>query len=118
MVDLAHERHRLSFRYDIAASDLDESIIPLMVAISKMSEELSKSLNTYELQANNIEKLLTQKAPQIYCDKHKTALLVGIGKYGNISLTVSIFLPVFWIGLIVLKTSEKNIHILIDYLNS
>ena len=58
-MDLAHERHRLSLTYDIAASDLDESIVPLMVPISKMSEELIKSLNTYELQAKNIKKLLT-----------------------------------------------------------
>ncbi len=73
-----------------------------------MSEELIKSLNTYELQAKNIKKLLTQKAPQIYCDKPKTALLVGIGKYSSISLAISIFLSVFWMGLVVLKTNKKR----------
>jgi hypothetical protein len=108
MVDLVQERHRLSLKYDIAANDLDESIIPLMIGISKISDELTKSLVSYELQVQNIEKLMNQKVPQIYCDKPKTALLVGIGKYGSISLAVSIFLSVFWIGLVVLKTNESK----------
>ena len=112
MMDLVQARHKLSLTYDIAASDLDESIVPLMVAVNRMSEELTKSFNTYELQAKNIERLLTQKAPQIYCDKPKTALLVGIGKYGSISLAISIFLSVFWLGLIVLKINEsKYLHL-------
>ena len=108
MMDLVQARHKLSLTYDIAASDLDESIVPLMVAVNRMSEELTKSFNTYELQAKNIERLLTQKTPQIYCDKPKTALLVGIGKYGSISLAISIFLSVFWLGLIVLKINESK----------
>lgn len=51
---------------------------------------------------------MNQKTPQIYCYKPKTALLVGIGKYGSISLAVSIFLTVFWIGLVLLKLNEEK----------
>ena len=51
---------------------------------------------------------MNQKVPQIYCDKPKTALLVGIGKYGSISLAISLFLSVFWIGLVVLKMNERK----------
>jgi hypothetical protein len=88
----------LSLKNDIAANDLDESIVPIMLGICKISDELTKSFVSNELQVNNIEKLMNQKVPQIYCDKPKTALLVGIGKYGSISLAVSILLSVFWIG--------------------
>jgi hypothetical protein len=108
MVDLVEARHRLSLQYDIAANDLDESIVPLMIGISKISEDLTKLLVSYQLQVKNIEKLTNQKVPQIYCDNPKTALLVGIGKYGIISLAISIFLSVFWIGLVVLKTNDKK----------
>lgn len=108
MVDLVEARHKLSLKYDIAANDLDESIVPLMIGISRISEDLTKSLVSYEIQVKNIEKLMNQKVPQIYCDKPKTALLVGIGKYGSISLAVSIFLSVFWIGLVMLKTNESK----------
>lgn len=108
MVDLVEARHKLSLKYDIAANDLDESIVPIMIGISKISDELTKSLISYHNQAQNIEMLMNQKAPQIYCDKPKTALLVGIGKYGSISLAISIFLSVFWIGLVVLKTNERK----------
>jgi hypothetical protein len=108
MVNLVEARHRLSLKYDVAAGDLDESIVPLMIGISKISDELEKSLVSYDLQVKNIEKLMNQKVPQIYCDKPKTALLVGIGKYGSISLAISIFLSVFWIGLVVIKTTEKK----------
>jgi hypothetical protein len=108
MVDLIEARHILSLKYDIAANDLDESIVPLMVSISKMSDELTKSLTSYELQVELIGKLMNQKVPQIYCDKPKTALLVGIGKYGSISMAISIFLSVFWIGLVLLKVQEKK----------
>jgi hypothetical protein len=108
MVNLVEARHMLSLKYDIAASDLDESIVPLMIGISKISDELEKSLVSYDLQVKNIEKLMNQKVPQIYCDKPKTALLVGIGKYGSISLAISVFLSVFWIGLVVLKTNERK----------
>jgi hypothetical protein len=112
MVDLVEARHKLSLKYDIAANDLDESIVPLMIGISKISDELTKSLIAYELQVKNIETLMNQKVPQIYCDKPKTALLVGIGKYGSISLAISILLSVFWIGLVVLKTNEsKYLHL-------
>jgi hypothetical protein len=112
MVDLIEARHKLSLKYDIAASDLDESIVPLMIGINKISEDLTKSLVSYEIQVTNIEKLMNQKTPQIYCDKPKTALMVGIGKYGSISLSLSIFLSVFWIGLVVLKTNEsKYLHL-------
>jgi hypothetical protein len=112
MVDLVEARHILSLKYDIAAVDLDESIVPLMIGISKISDELEKSLVSYDLQVKNIEKLMNQKTPQIYCDKPKTALLVGIGKYGSISLAVSIFFSVFWIGLVILKTNEsKYLHL-------
>ena len=106
MVDLVKAKHLLSLKYDIAASDLDESIVPLMIGISKISDEFEKSLISYDLQVKNIEKLMNQKVPQIYCDKPKTALLVGIGKYGSIAFSVSIFLSVFWIGLVILKTNE------------
>jgi hypothetical protein len=108
MVDLVEARHRLSLKYDIAANDLDESIVPIMIGISKISDELTKSLISYQNQAQNIEKLMNQKVPQIYCDKPKTALLVGIGKNGSISLAISVFLSVFWIGLVVLKTNERK----------
>jgi hypothetical protein len=108
MVNLVKARHILSLKYDIAADDLDESIVPLMIGISKISDELEKSLVSYDLQVKNIEKLMNQKVPQIYCDKPKTALLVGVGKYGSISLAVFIFLSVFWIGLVVLKTTERK----------
>jgi hypothetical protein len=108
MVNLVEARHTLSLKYDVAAADLDESIVPLMIGISKISDELEKSLVSYDLQVKNIEKLMNQKTPQIYCDKPKTALLVGIGKYGSISLAVSIFFSVFWIGLVVIKTTEKK----------
>lgn len=108
MVDLVEARHKLSLKYDIAAKDLDESIVPLMIGISKISDELTKSLISYQNQAQNIEKLMNQKVPQIYCDKPKTALLVGIGKYGSISLAISVFLSIFWIGLVVLKTNERK----------
>ena len=103
MVNLVEARHILSLKYDIAAGDLDESIVPLMIGINKISDELKKSLVSYDLQVKNIEKLMNQKVPQIYCDKPKTALLVGIGKYGSISLAISMFLSVFWIGLVILK---------------
>lgn len=36
------------------------------------------------------------------------AFVVGIGKYGSISLAISIFLSVFWIGLVTLKTNESK----------
>jgi hypothetical protein len=108
MVNLVEARHTLSLKYDIAAGDLDESIVPLMIGISKISDELEKSLVAYDLQVKNIEKLMNQRVPQIYCDKPKTALLVGIGKYGSISLAVSIFLSVFWIGLVILKSNHKE----------
>ena len=98
----------MSLKYDIVAGDLDEFIISLMIGISKISDELEKSSISYELQVKNIEKLMNQKTPQIYCDKPKTVLLVGIGKYESISLAVSIFLAVFWIGLIVLKLNEEK----------
>lgn len=112
MVNLIEARHILSLKYDIAAGDLDESIVPLMIGISKISDELEKSLVSYDLQVKNIEKLMNQKVPQIYCDKPKTALLVGIGKYGSISLAISIFLSTFWIGLVILKTNEsKYLHL-------
>jgi hypothetical protein len=106
MVDLVEARHRLSLKYDIAANDLDVSIVPLMLGISKISDDLTNSLALYETQVQYIEKLMNQKVPQIYCDKPKTALFVGIGKYGSISLAVSIFLSVFWIGLVTLKVNE------------
>lgn len=108
MVDLVKERHRLSLKYDIAANDLDESIVPIMLGISKISDELTKSFVSYELQVKNLDKLLNQKVSHIYCDKPKTALFVGIGKYGSISLAVSILLSVFWIGLVALKTNEMK----------
>lgn len=108
MVDLVKERHRLSLKYDIAANDLDESIVPIMLGISKISDELTKSFVSYELQVKNLDKLMNQKVPHIYCDKPKTALFVGIGKYGSISLAVSILLSVFWIGLVALKTNEMK----------
>ena len=108
MVNLVEARHTLSVKYDIAASDLDESIVPLMIGISKISDELEKSLISYEFQVKTIEKLMNQKTPQIYCDKPKTALLVGIGKYGSISLSISVFLSIFWIGLVSLKINEKK----------
>lgn len=112
MVNLIEARHILSLKYDIAAGDLNESIVPLMIGISKISDELEKSLVSYDLQVKNIEKLMNQKVPQIYCDKPKTALLVGIGKYGSISLAISIFLSTFWIGLVILKTNEsKYLHL-------
>jgi hypothetical protein len=108
MVDLVEARHKLSLKYDIAANDLDESIVPIMIGISKISDDLTKSLVSYELQMKNIEKLMNQKVSQIYCDKPKTALLIGIGKYGSISLSLSIFLSVFWIGLVMLKTTGRK----------
>ena len=108
MVNLVEAKHILSLKYDIAAQDLDESVVPLMIGISKVSDELEKSLISYELQVKNIEKLMNQKVPQIYCDKPKTALLVGIGKYGSISLAVSLFLSVFGIGLVILKTNDAK----------
>lgn len=108
MVNLVEARHLLSLKYDIAASDLDESIVPLMIGICKISDELEKSLISYDLQVKNVEKLMNQKIPQIYCDNPKSALLVGIGKYGSISLAISIFLSIFWIGLVILKTNEKR----------
>ncbi|MEY4539689.1 MAG: hypothetical protein RLZZ306_1446 [Bacteroidota bacterium] len=108
MVDLVKAKHLLSLKYDIAASDLDESVVPLMIGINKISEDLEKSSISYELQVKNIEKLMSQKTPQIYCDKPKTAVLVGIGKYGSISLAISILLSVFWIGLVALKTNEMK----------
>lgn len=108
MVNLIEARHILSLKYDIAAADLDESVVPLMIGISKISDELEKSLVSYDLQVKNIEKLMNQKTPQIYCDKPKTALLVGIGKYGSVSLAISIFLSIFWIGLVILKTNESK----------
>ena len=78
------------------------------IGISKISDELEKSLISYEHQVKNIEKLMSQKTPQIYCDKPKTALLVEIGKYGSIWLGISLFLSVFWIGLVILKTNETE----------
>jgi hypothetical protein len=90
-----------------------------MISISKMSDELTKSLTSYELQVQIIGKLMNQKVPQIYCDKPKTALLVGIGKYGSISLAISIFLSVFWIGLVLLRLQKNEVCTLrgafIDY---
>lgn len=38
--------------------------------------------------------------------KPKTALLVGIRKYNSISMAISIFLSVFWLRLVILKTNE------------
>lgn len=108
MVDLVKERHILSLKYDIAASDLDESVVPLMIVVSKLSEDIEKYLIDYEIHLKNTEKLLNKKVPQIYCDKPKTALLIGIGMYGSISLAVSIFLSVFWIGLVMFKTNEMK----------
>jgi hypothetical protein len=108
MLDLVQERHILSLKYDIAANDLDESIVPIMIGISKISDELTKSIVSYERQVKNIETLMNQKVPQIYCDKPKTALLLGIGKYGSISLAISGFLSVFWLGLVILKTNERK----------
>ncbi len=108
MVDLIEAKHILSLKYDIAAGDLDESIVPLMIGISSISDDLKKSLIAYDVQIKNIEKLMNQKVPQIYCDKPKTALLVGIGKVGSIAMAVSIFLSVFWIGLVIMKTNESK----------
>ena len=35
-------------------------------------------------------------------------MLVGIGKYGNIALSISLFFSVFWIGLVILKTTDEK----------
>ena len=44
--------------------------------------------------------------------KPKTALLVGIGKYGSIAIAISLFLSIFWIGLVILKTNDvKYTHL-------
>ncbi|MBC7409859.1 MAG: hypothetical protein H7339_15845 [Arcicella sp.] len=102
----------MSLTNNIAAIYLDESLVPLIIGISKISDNLKKSLVSYETQVQDIEKLMNQKMPQIYCDKPNTPIPVEIGEYVSISLAISIFLSVFWMGLVVLKSSEKNIHIL------
>ena len=35
-------------------------------------------------------------------------MLVGIGKYGSIALSISLFFSVFWIGLVILKAHENQ----------
>ena len=35
-------------------------------------------------------------------------MLVGIGKYGSIALSISLFFSVFWIGLVILKANENQ----------
>jgi hypothetical protein len=106
MIHLKEERHRLSNDYDIAANDLDESIVPILIVMDKMSKELSNSLEKSAAQSKIIEQLLNKKVPQIYCDKPKTALLVGIGKYGSIALAISMSFCTFWTGVVMLKTNE------------
>lgn len=108
MVNLKETRHQLAHKYDIAAEDLDPSIIPILMAIDNMANRLEKSVNGFQHQSKQIEILMKQQAPAIYCDHPKTALILGIGKYGSIVLAISIFLSVFWMGLVMLKSNEKQ----------
>jgi hypothetical protein len=108
MVDLKESRHILSKKLDIAAEDLDESIIPILISVDKISVGLTQLSIEIERKLLIIEQNSNKLIPSIYCDKPKTALLVGIGKFGSISLAVSIFLSVFWSGLVLLKTQEKK----------
>ncbi len=108
MVNLKETRHQLAHKYDIAAEDLDPSIIPILMAIDNMANRLEKSVNGFQHQSKQIETLMKQEAPPIYCDHPKTALILGIGKYGSIFLGISIFLSVFWMGLVMLKSNEKQ----------
>ncbi|MEA5461651.1 hypothetical protein VB796_21465 [Arcicella sp. LKC2W] len=110
MIDLKEARHQLSKEFDIAAEDLDESVIPILIGISKASK-------TLQIQTNLIEQLLLKTKSPIYCDKPKTALLVGIGKFGSISLSVSLFLSVFWIGIVYFRTYNMKTQSL-EYLSN
>ena len=108
MLQLKEEKHRLSTKYDFSTDDIDESIIPILVIVDNILSELSTAQQLIQGKVNTIEKLSGQSRPPIYCDKPKTALLVGIGKYGSIALSISLFLSVFWIGLVMLKTHESQ----------
>lgn len=108
MLQLKEEKHRLSGEYDFAAEDIDESIIPILVILDNISKDIIVSIELLNSRLKVIEKAIENAKPPIYCDKPKTALLVGIGKYGSISIAISLFLSVFWIGLVILKTNEKK----------
>ena len=108
MLQLKEEKHRLSTKYDFSTDDIDESIIPILVIVDNLLSELSTAQQLIQNKVGTIEKLLEQSKPPIYCDKPKTALLVGIGRYGSFALSISLFLSVFWIGLVMLKTNEKK----------
>lgn len=108
MVNLKETRHQLAHKYDIAAEDLDPSIIPILIVIDKMTNRLEQSVEGFKHQSTQIESLMQQQNPAIYCDHPKTALILGIGKYGSIFLAISIFLSVFWMGLVMLKSNEKQ----------
>ena len=56
----------------------------------------------------NSSKITAKGNCLIYCDKPKIALLVGIGKYDSITLLISLFLSLFWVGLVILKTNEQK----------
>ena len=98
----------LTPKYDFSTDDIDESIIPILVIIDNILSELSTTQQHIQGKVSTIEKLMEQSKPPIYCDKPKTALLVGIGKYGSIALSISLFLSVFWIGLVSMKIQESQ----------
>ena len=108
MLQLKEEKHRLSTKYDFSTDDIDESIIPILVIVDNILSELSTTQQLIQDKLYTIEKLLEKSKPPIYCDKPKTALLVGIGKYGSIALSISLFLSVFWIGLVSMKIQESQ----------
>ena len=108
MLQLKEEKHRLSTKYDFSTDDIDESIIPILVIVDNILSEQLTAQQLIRGKVDTIEKLLEQLKPPIYCDKPKTALLVGIGKYGSISLSISLFFSIFWVGLVILKTHESQ----------
>ncbi len=92
MVNLKETRHQLAHKYDIATEDLAPSFIPILMAIDNMANRLEKSVVSFQHQSKQIESLMKQQVPPIYCDNPKTALIVGIGKYGSIALAIFISL--------------------------
>jgi hypothetical protein len=108
MLDIKSEKHRLSIEYNFAAEDIDESIIPILVILDRVSTNTFLSNSQFRESFDLIDKELRKAKQPIYCDKPKTALLVGIGKMGSISIAVSIFFSVFWIGLVLTKNQESR----------
>ena len=105
---MSPQKHRLPKKFDFSTGDIDEPIIPILVIVDTILSELSTTQQHIQGKVNTIEKLLSQSKPLIYCDKPKTTLLVRMGRYGSIALSISLFFSVFWIGLVIMKTHESQ----------